>query len=63
MLLIVYGLFNLYMGSSPFTWSPKGSWIGLAVIIIASLFLIFVRGWYKLKIDERMETRKQTAVK
>lgn len=63
MILIVYGLFNAYMGRTPFTWAPKGNLGGLAMMIIASIFLIFARGGYKLKIDELTETKRQTATK
>lgn len=60
LLLLVYGFANVYMGKTPFTWTPGHpmpqstgpGWWGLAFLAAALVLIVPIRGWYKTRLAE-----------
>ena len=76
LLILLYGFVNAFMGTVPFTTlgitrefntfssgSPAGQAVSVASLLIALAVLVPLRGWYKTRLLEGVETNGQILVK
>ncbi|MBI4257421.1 MAG: hypothetical protein HY619_00555 [Thaumarchaeota archaeon] len=74
LLILLYGFINAFMGAIPFTMlipgryvmpnpDPLAAWYGLTLIVLAYIVIVPVRGAYKAKLKEGIETFAQLVAK